>query len=33
MTDKDKILRQVYYDVDSGFGSIVQPHIVRQRKY
>jgi hypothetical protein len=22
MTDKDKIIRQVYYDKDNGFGSI-----------
>ena len=22
MSDKDKIMRQIYYDVDTGFGSI-----------
>ena len=26
MTEKDRIIRQVYYDTDTGFGSIAETH-------
>ena len=26
MSDKDKIIRQIYYDVEDGFGSIIETH-------
>ena len=26
MSEKDKIIRQIYYDADTGFGSISETH-------
>ena len=33
MSEKDKIFRQVYYDADTGFGSINETYRDAKKKY